>query len=53
MESISKATAEDFCKERPQIRPVWKICEEFEDKQLHWHSLQRLPLEEMTYNLLL
>lgn len=33
MESITKATAEDFCKERPQ-RPVWKICEEFEDKQL-------------------
>lgn len=52
MESISKATAEDFCKERPQ-RPVWKICEEFEDKQLNWHSLQRLPLEEMTFNLLL
>lgn len=33
MESISKATAEEFCKERPQRR-VWKICEEFEDKQL-------------------
>ena len=43
MESISKATAEDFCKERPQ-RPVWKICEEFEEfeaigtvcKDCHW-----------------